>query len=69
MNAQHLSSSEREQIEQELREAIGTLIAGCEALDMELACGVFSDSPDFLMMGTDHPDRPRTRNEPTIPVG
>jgi hypothetical protein len=52
MNAEYLSSSEKEKIENELREAINTLIAGCEALDMELAFGVFSDSPDFLMMGT-----------------
>ena len=53
MNAEHLSSSEKEKIEKELREAINTLIAGCEALEMELAFGVFSNSPDFLMMGTD----------------
>ncbi len=31
------SSSEKEQIEHEIREAINTLIVGCEALDMELA--------------------------------
>jgi hypothetical protein len=29
------------------------LIAGCEALDMELAFRIFSNSPGFLMMGTD----------------
>ena len=53
MNAEHLSSSEKEEIEKELQEAINALVAGCEALDMELAFGVFSNSPDFLMMGTD----------------
>lgn len=53
MNAEYLSMSEREKIETELHEAINTLIAGCEALDMGLAFGAFSDAPDFLMMGTD----------------
>lgn len=49
----HLSSSEKERIEDELQAAVDSLIAGCEALDMELAFGAFSDSADFLMMGTD----------------
>jgi hypothetical protein len=53
MNPEHLSSSEKEKIKKELREAINTLIAGCEALDMELAFRIFSNSPGFLMMGTD----------------
>ena len=53
MNVEHLSDSEREKIKNELQEVINTLIAGCEALDMELAFGMFSNSPDFLMMGTD----------------
>jgi hypothetical protein len=53
MNAHHLSSGEKERIENELQEAVNSLIAGCEALDMELAFGAFSDSADFLMMGTD----------------
>ena len=53
MEAEHLSGSEKEKIKNELQKAINTLIAGCEALDMELAFGVFSNSPDFLMMGTD----------------
>jgi hypothetical protein len=53
MNAEHLSSSEKERIKKELQGAIKTLIAGCEALDTELAFGIFSNSPDFLMMGTD----------------
>lgn len=53
MNAEHLSYSEKGKIKKELQEAIHTLIAGCEALDMELAFGIFSSSPDFLMMGTD----------------
>jgi hypothetical protein len=53
MSAQHPSSSEKEEIEKELQEAVNTLKAGCEALDMEMAFGVFSDSSDFLMMGTD----------------
>lgn len=53
MNAERLSSSEKEEIKKGLQEAINALIAGCEALDMELAFGMFSKSPDFLMMGTD----------------
>jgi hypothetical protein len=53
MNREHLSSSEKEKIKEELQEAINTLIGGCEALDMELAFRIFSNSPDFLMMGTD----------------
>ena len=48
-----LSSVEQEQIKEELRGVINTLIRGCEALDMEMAFGMFSDSPGFLMMGTD----------------
>jgi hypothetical protein len=53
MKVEHLSNSEKEKIKNELHQAIDTLIAGCEALDMELAFRVFSNSPDFLMMGTD----------------
>jgi hypothetical protein len=53
MNAKHLSNSEKEKIKNELQEAIDSLIVGCETLDMELAFRVFSNSPDFLMMGTD----------------
>jgi hypothetical protein len=52
MNAEFLSNSVKEEIEKELREAIHTLIRGCETLDMEMAFQIFSDSPDFLMMGT-----------------
>jgi hypothetical protein len=53
MRADSLSRAEQEQINEELRGVINTLIRGCEALDMEMAFGMFSDSPDFLMMGTD----------------
>ena len=53
MVAEQLSSTEKEKIEKDIRDAIHTLIAGCEALDMEAAFGIFSDSPNFLMMGTD----------------
>jgi hypothetical protein len=53
MNVKHLSNPETERIKEELQEAIDTLIAGCEMLDMELAFRAFSNSPDFLMMGTD----------------
>jgi hypothetical protein len=53
MKADSLASAERERIKEELRGAINTLIEGCETLDMKLAFSVFSDSPDFLMMGTD----------------
>ncbi len=53
MEVAHLSSSEKEKIEKDLRETINTLIKGCETLDMKLAFQAFSNSPDFLMMGTD----------------
>jgi len=53
MRAESLSWAEQERIKEELRGIINTLIRGCEALDMEMAFGMFSDSPDFLMMGTD----------------
>jgi hypothetical protein len=53
MKVEHLSNSEREKIKNELHQTIHNLIAGCEALDMELAFGMFSNSPGFLMMGTD----------------
>ena len=53
MNTQPLSVSEEKRIKQELKAAIDTLIAGCEALDMDLAFDIFADSPAFLMMGTD----------------
>jgi hypothetical protein len=53
MKTDSLLSAEQGRIKEELRGAINTLIRGCEALDMELAFSVFSDSPDFLMMGTD----------------
>jgi hypothetical protein len=53
MNANPLSIAETKVIKQELQEALNTLIAGCEALDMELAFAIFSNAPEFLMMGTD----------------
>jgi len=52
MNTEQLTDSEKRSIEKDLRQAINTLIAGCEALDMEMAFRIFSDSPAFLMMGT-----------------
>ena len=48
-----VTNHQRETISQEIREAIDSLIRGCEALDMDLAFDIFSDSPDFLMIGTD----------------
>lgn len=53
MKTDQLSALEKEKIINELHEAIHTLITGCETLDMDLAFGSFSNSPDFLMMGTD----------------
>lgn len=53
MNKQSLSIAEKEQIHREIKEAINTLIVGCENLDMDLAFNIFFNSPDFLMMGTD----------------
>jgi hypothetical protein len=53
VNTQQLSESEEDRIKQGLRVAIHTLIAGCEALDMDVAFDIFAGSPAFLMMGTD----------------
>ena len=48
-----LSRTEKETIAKEIKEAISTLIQGCETLDLDLAFDVFLDSPDFLKIGTD----------------
>ncbi|MFH1524214.1 MAG: hypothetical protein ABIF04_04555 [Chloroflexota bacterium] len=48
-----LTHAEKESIEEEIKKAIGDLIQGCETLDMDMAFGMFSNSPDFLMIGTD----------------
>jgi hypothetical protein len=53
MRSEQLTLAEKELIERELREALDTLITGCEKLDMELAFRIFADSADFLMMGSD----------------
>ncbi len=53
MNNQALTMAEKEQIHKEIKEAINTLIIGCESLDMDLAFEIFYNSPDFLMMATD----------------
>ena len=52
MKAEQLLDSEMERIKEELQGIIGTLIAGCENLDVESAFRVFWNSPDFLMMGS-----------------
>lgn len=44
---------EEEVIVEEIRNVIGNLVRGCETLDMDLAFGMFLDSPDFLMIATD----------------
>ena len=46
-----LTSTEKEAIAKEIKDAIGNLIRGCETLDMDLAFDIFLDSPDFLMIG------------------
>lgn len=53
MNHKSMSNAEKEHIQKEIKEAINTLIQGCEDLDMDLAFSMFANSPDFLMMGTD----------------
>ena len=52
-NSQRLSTAEKSQIQQEIKAVIDTLITGCENLDMKMAFGMFTDDPEFLMMGTD----------------
>lgn len=37
----------------EILQLLGDLIKGCETLDMNLAYGMFSRAPEFLMMNTD----------------
>ncbi|KAA3661750.1 MAG: hypothetical protein DWQ04_15520 [Chloroflexi bacterium] len=48
-----LTQVEKETIEKEIKNIIDELIRGCETLDMEMAFGMFSDMPEFLMIGTD----------------
>ena len=48
-----LSKTEQEAIAGAVKAEIEKLIQGCESLDMELAFGMFHDSPDFIMIGTD----------------
>ena len=53
MNTHNISGSEKEKVTRKLREALASLIKGCETLDMDKAFRIFHDSPEFLMMGTD----------------
>ena len=48
-----MTKTENEKIKNELHSALDTLITGCETFDMQQAFEIFSDSSDFLMMGTD----------------
>ena len=48
-----LAPADKNRIEEEISEIINTLIQGCVTLDMDMAFGMFSDDPDFIMMGTD----------------
>ena len=43
----------KEKIEKEIQVIIDTLIQGCQALDMDMAFGMFANIPEFIMMGTD----------------
>ena len=52
MEKKSLTRSEIERIHKEIKGVLDTLIFGCENLDMDLAFGMFHESPDFLMMGT-----------------
>ena len=49
----NLTNVEKNAIVDEINAIIATLIRGCETLDMDMAFGMFSDSSDFIMMGTD----------------
>jgi hypothetical protein len=53
MEAPVLSDVEKKQIENEVQIAVDTVIAGCEALDMQMAFAPFLDAPEFRMMGMD----------------
>ncbi len=53
MGINYQLKAEKGKIEDELNSAINRLISGCEKLDMALAFEIFSDSSEFLMMGTD----------------
>ncbi len=52
-NSRRMKNTDVEVIRKEIKELVDGLIRGCESLDPETAFGIFSDSPDFLMMGTD----------------
>lgn len=49
----NLTILEKESIEAEIKKIIEGLILGCETLNFDMAFGMFSDTPDFLMIGTD----------------
>jgi hypothetical protein len=48
-----LSDSNRKKIEKEIKEEINTLIMKFEVLDTDEAFKIYSDSSDFLMIGSD----------------
>ncbi len=53
MGAAVLSDVEKKQIASAVKAAVDTVIAGCEALDMEMAFAPFLDAPEFCMMRAD----------------
>jgi hypothetical protein len=52
-NSRRMKNTDVEVIRKEIKELVDGLIRGCESLDLEAAFSIFSESPDFLMMGTD----------------
>ncbi len=52
MSKTKLVKSEVEIIKEEILSILSTLIIGCESLDLEMAFSMFSNSPNFLMLGT-----------------
>ena len=53
MNDNGLTADEEAAIEIVLRDKVGSLVAGCESLEMDVAFQSFSRSPAFLRMTTD----------------
>lgn len=51
--SKHLSDSEREKIEKEIKGRIETLITQFESLNTDLAFGIYANSDDFVMVSSD----------------
>ena len=53
MSTRAVSGSEIQKIKGEIRNAVDSLIKGCESLNIDQAFGIFRDFPDFRMIAMD----------------